>query len=112
MFNDARKKRHGPEPLPDARTHCVSTRLNDSELKQLDMQRGRLARGEYLRCGALDELPPTIPTINRDAWVSLSRAASNLNTIGKAINQSDDVSHDEIIQALKEFRAALIGAKI
>lgn len=112
MVNLERKKRHGPEPLPDPRIHCVSARLNNAELSQLDRQRGRLARGEYLRCGALDELPPTIPAVNQEAWVQLSRAAGNLNQLSRALNQNGDVNYDEIIQALKEFRASLVGAKL
>jgi hypothetical protein len=119
--NLERKKRRGPEPLDPRilRTHCISSRLNDLELIQLDRQRGRLGRGEYLRCAGLDVLPPMImiPPINQLAWVQLSRAAGNLNVICKALNlnQSGDgvsVSHDEIAQALKEFRASLIGAKL
>lgn len=115
--NLERKKRRGPEPLDPRilRTHCISSRLNDLELIQLDKQRGLLGRGEYLRCAGLDVLPPMIPPINQSAWVQLSRAAGNLNVIGKALNQSGDVTHQEItqaLQALKEFRAALIGAKL
>lgn len=112
MANEDRKKRHGPERVDDPRNHCVSTRLNLSELDQLDRQRGQMARGEYLRAAALDVLPPAIPAINQEAWVHLSRAAGNLNQLARALNQNSDVSHDEIIQALKEFRAALVGAKL
>lgn len=112
-INQDRSKRRGPEPLSDPRNHCVSTRLNDSELTQLDSQRGSMARGEYLRCAALDELPPTIPEINREAWAELSRAASNLNQIAKAYNI--DTRHSDwesVTKTLKEFRAALIGAQL
>jgi hypothetical protein len=114
VVNCARKKRHGPERVDDPRTHCVSSHLNLTELNQLDRQRSRLglARGEYLRCAGLDKLPPMIPELNQIAWVELSRAAGNLNQLAKALNQNNDVSHDEIIQELKEFRAALIGAKL
>ncbi|MCK9397923.1 MAG: hypothetical protein M0Q44_20325 [Methylobacter sp.] len=112
MVNLERKKRHGPESLPDPRIHCVSARLNNAELSQLDRQRGRLARGEYLRCAGLDVLPATIPEINQTAWVELSRAVGNLNQLARALNQSSDVSHEQITQTLKEFRAALVGAKL
>jgi hypothetical protein len=112
MVNEYRKKRHGPEPVGDPRNHCVSTRLNAAELIQLDRQRGQMARGEYLRVAALDVLPPMIPAINQEAWVQLSRAAGNLNQLSRALNKNNNVSHDEIIQALKEFRAALVGAKL
>jgi hypothetical protein len=114
-INESRAKRRGPEPLDDPRDHCVSSRLNDAELAQLDRQRGSLARGEYLRCAALDELPPTIPAINREAWVELSKAAGNLNQIAKRLNEERGISEsqfEKVVSELREFRSALIGAKL
>jgi hypothetical protein len=112
-INESRRKRTGPVPLIDPRTHCVSTRLNDAELRQLDNQRGDMARGEYLRCAALDQLPPSIPAINQAAWISLSRANSNLNQLAKQFNiDTNDKNWEAVVSTLKTFRASLIGAKL
>ncbi len=114
-INEARKKRHGPALLPagEKRNHCVSSWHNPAELAQLDSQRGKLARGEYLRCAALDKLPPTIPELNQVAWVELARVASNLNQLAKACNiDTVDKSWASIEKSLKELRSALIGAKL
>jgi hypothetical protein len=114
-INEARKKKHGPDPLPpeEKRTHCVSSWMNKAEVAQLDSQRGKLGKGEYLRCAALDKLPPTIPAINQQAWVELARVAANLNQLAKACNiDTSGKSWEEIMQTLKELRAALIGAKL
>jgi hypothetical protein len=115
-INKTREKRRGPIPLSDPRTHCVSVRLNDEELFQLDNNRGKMARGEYLRCAALDKLQPIFPEINKEAWAELSKAANNLNQISKRLN-GQGLSIPEnglaIIQnELAVFRSKLIGAKI
>ena len=118
---DHRKiSRRGPEPLPvdELRTRVVSVRLNAAELAALDDQRApaRMQRGEYLRCAALHRLPPTIPALNRDAWVSLARASGNLNAIARRMHEA---AHDldatappiaEISQVLADFRLTLIVA--
>ena len=113
---ESRRRRHGPAPLDPTvkRDHCVSVRLNGDELAWLDAARSavRMQRGEYLRAAAMDKLPPTIPELNREAWVSLSRAASNLNQLAKAVNQSgfSDSDFQPIQSALADFRKSLIGA--
>ena len=116
---DYRKiSRRGPEPLPvkDLRTHVVSVRLNVAELAALDEHRApvQMQRGEYLRCAALHRLPPTIPALNREAWISLARAAGNLNAVTRRLHEAAhgiDVtapSIDEISRMLADFRRTLI----
>lgn len=112
--DEMKRSRRGPESL-DATTrrdHCVSVRLNLDELSRLDEQRALVGmqRGEYLRAASLHQLPPTIPAINREAWVELSRAASNLNQLAKAHNEGDALNPEHLRQGLAGFRAALIGA--
>ncbi len=108
-MNVERKRRHGPLPGNDPRQHCVSVRLNKVELKKLDIQRGTLARGEYLRCAALDKLPPSIPAINQTAWVKLASAAGNLNQIAKHLNGVGDIDIENIREELAVFRLCLIS---
>ena len=95
----------------DKRTHTVSVRVNDEELARLDASRGGHQRGEWLRMSGLDRLPPNIPELNRQAWIELSRAASNLNQIAKAINSKNAPVVDAIRLQLLEFRDALVGVK-
>ena len=65
---------------------------------------------------ALDQLPPTVPSINRNAWLELSRLAANLNQAQAAMNRGDnsDYPHDifnDLRNAVTELRLDLIGAK-
>lgn len=111
-----RSARRGPVPLPaaDRREHCVSARLNDSELAQLDARRGRFQRGEWLRMAALDQLPPTVPAVNARAWGELAPLAANFNQAQAAIHRGDADGHDaallrDIHQAVNSLRRELVG---
>lgn len=117
MIDDSKRRRRGPAPLADAdrRTHTVSVRLSDAELAQLDTRRAlvRMQRGEYLRAAALHRLPPTIPAINREAWVHLARIGGNLNQIARHLN-AGAIHPDEIAAAqrlIADLRRLLLGVK-
>lgn len=92
------------------RNHCVSVRLDPEELAELDKFRGRIRRGTYLRLCFLGNPPPRIPSINREAWQALARASGNLNQIAAKCNTGDLPDIEEIREALKDFRMALITA--
>lgn len=111
MTDIVMKRRHGPERLsPDLkRAHCISVRMNVVELADLDSKRGRIPRGEWMRLASENKLPPIIPTINREAWIELSRAASNLNQMSRKLNSDEDVDVSELRQALADFRLKLLG---
>jgi hypothetical protein len=113
--DESKRRRRGPSPLDptEKRTHSISTRLNDIELALLDARRQpmRMQRGEYLRAAALHRLPPTIPEINREAWVDLARAAANLNQIAHRLNAGDAILSADIRVMLEAFRRDLIGVK-
>lgn len=68
------------------RIHCVSVRFNKEELEILNSNRGTKSKGEWLRLTSLDRLPPFIPSINLEAWKSLSDISQKLN---KLINHLD-----------------------
>lgn len=116
MVDETRRRRYGPEPLApmDKRNHTVSTRLNADELERLDSLRApvQMQRGEYLRAAALDRLPPMIPAINREAWVTLSRSAANLNQLSARLNVGGRIEAEEVREALADFRRCLLGAKL
>jgi len=127
MSTEPKRRRYGPAPLDAAvkRTHSVSSRFNTAELTRLDTQRAaiQMQRGEYLRTAALQNLPPTIPELNREAWIELSRTSSNLNQIARHLNQFQYGVLDEdlttrLSKELKEcahllmlLRNELIGVK-
>ncbi len=102
-----RAARRGPVPLSaaDKRVHCVSVRLNARELAHLDLQRSRFQRGEWLRMAALDQLPPTVPEANVQAWAELARLAANLNQAQASINRG--VSDGHQVELLEDLRAAV-----
>lgn len=111
-----RRSRRGPVSLPaDAlRQHCVSVRLNTSELTLLDENRGRWQRGEWMRMASLDKLPPTIPSVNLKAWASLAQVSSNLNQYQVAINCGKAKGYPpNVLEALRDdvqsLRRELIG---
>jgi hypothetical protein len=114
-INETRAKRSGRTALKDPRTHCVSVRLNDEELNILNNKRGNMKQGEWLRCAALDKLPPTVPELNIKKWVEIGKAANNINQIAYKLNKNaiiDDAKINAIRQLLSEFRAALLGKSI
>ena len=110
-----RSRRKGPEPLDpeEKRTHTVSVRLNKAELELLDSSRSglQMLRGEYLRAASFYKLPPSIPEINREAWIALARSSANLNQITQRINKNDLPGVTELRQTLEDFRRSLLVTK-
>lgn len=107
-----KRGRRGPPSLPasEKRTHTVSTRFNQDELHQLDILSASIGvrRGEYLRLACFDKLPPTIPELNKEVWLELSKAAGNLNQIAKKLHQESDFDVGEVEEMLSYFRHLLI----
>lgn len=56
----------------ELRIHCVSVRLNNSELTKLNTLRKHHSKGEWLRMASLQKLTPVIPAINAKAWIALT----------------------------------------
>lgn len=114
MSELVKKRRYGPAPIDpaDRREHCVSVRLNPAELAMLDTIRGSIQRGKMLRVMAFGNPPPVVPELNRQAWVELSRSASNLNQLAKRLNEGDQADVSEVRSMLADFRFALIGTRI
>jgi|APLak6261660231_1056022.scaffolds.fasta_scaffold07371_2 hypothetical protein len=111
------KRQRGKTALApaDKRTHCVSVRLNQAELELLNNKRGNMKQGEWLRCAAIDKLPPIVPEANIKKWVELANAANNINQIAKKLNNNPSIDNAQFIyikQLLNEFRDTLIGVSI
>lgn len=120
-IDDSKRKRSGGDrrarydalPPELLRRHCVSVRLNDDELAQLDDRRAlvNMQRGEYLRTVSFSQLPPTIPAINRTAYLELTRIGANLNQLAKRANSGDLPELDNLRGQLDALRLTLIGAE-
>lgn len=105
-----KKRGRGRKPVPDEdkRKHAVTCRLTDAELVHVDLLRGNMTAGEWIRTAALGRPPRIVPELNRSAWLELSRAASNLNQLARQGHFTDV----DVTEQLKAFRAALIGAAL
>lgn len=75
-----------PPLAENLRIHCVSVRLNNSELYILDQQRKQHAKGEWLRMCLLKTQPSVVPEINRVAWKMFGEINHRLNEIVNHLN--------------------------
>lgn len=124
------KRRRGPAPRPAAelRRHRVSVYLTDAELSALvvrvfpgqpvdgEDQGVRQQIGRYMRDAAFDRLPPQIPAINREAWVSLAGVAGNLNRYQAALEVGNAHGYpSELVAELRDqvqaLRRQLLGVE-
>ncbi|EML6584826.1 hypothetical protein RFH86_004446 [Klebsiella aerogenes] len=100
------------------RSHCVSVRLNDEELTLLNERRGRHRKGEWLRMAFLHNLPFVIPSINLEAWKSLSEISQKLNKLVAHLDnksQGSSLTHTELFavkRQISELRMKLITADL
>lgn len=112
-----RVARYTPLPASELRTRSVNARLNDAEWQQLEERRAlvKMQRGEYLRAAALAQLPqaiPTIPAINRDAYLELTRIGTNLNQIAKRLNAGELLDLDDLRGQLDALRLTLTTVSV
>ncbi|EEU9328734.1 TPA: hypothetical protein ACG36P_003292 [Escherichia coli] len=116
--NDFKPINNHIPPAQSLRIHCVSVRFNKEELDILNKNRGDKSKGEWLRLTSLDRLPPVIPSINLEAWKSLSDIAQKLN---KLINHLDakssnsELTKTEIFavkKQIKELRLCLTASEL
>jgi hypothetical protein len=63
------------------RKHSVTVRLNEVELSKVNQFRGQLSRSCWLRSSAFQQLPPSIPEINKEAWQELTGSLQKLNDL-------------------------------
>ena len=95
----------------EVRDYKLRVMLNADELSFLDTVRGRRSRAETMRFLLQNSTPPaSIPQLNADAWVELSRASANLNQLARHLNSGGAADAEAIRRELEEFRSALIGA--
>ena len=92
------------------RTHCVSVRMSDQELQDLDRRRGRVRRGTFLRNVFLGKREPRqIPEVNRERYSETARWAANLNQLARSVNAGGEIDVAELQRILSAFRLSLLG---
>lgn len=110
------KKKRGGQTLPadEKRTHCVSVRLNQVELAELDQAREKteMQRGTYLRSVSRGVVPKIIPEINKQAWRELARMAGNLNQLQAAINSGQLVGGQVATDMITELYLEVQGLRM
>lgn len=100
------------------RTHCVSVRFNKQELEILNSNRGNKSKGEWLRLTSLDRLPPVIPSINLEAWKSLSDISQKLNRLINHLDtksSNSELTKTEIFavkKQIKQLRSCLTASEL
>ncbi|ELY4040154.1 hypothetical protein SMY51_004452 [Cronobacter sakazakii] len=96
----------------------MSVRFNEEELKIVNSKRGEVNKGKWLRLLALDKNTQVIPTINLNAWKSLTIIVQNLNRIATHIDsksKDSQLTHTELFavkRQLQELRQHLLNADI
>ncbi|MGK3142629.1 hypothetical protein [Pantoea sp. C2G6] len=85
------------------RKYSVTVRLNEVELSKVNQFRGQLSRSCWLRSSALQELPPSVPELNQEAWHQLTASLQKLNDLTSFLNRrgsdAQPLSHE--VNALK-----------
>ncbi|PAW34908.1 hypothetical protein CIL06_03950 [Pantoea vagans] len=90
-------------PSNRIRKHTVTVRLNDLELKQVNDLRNQASKSCWLRSSALQQLPPSVPEVNKNAWQDLTHSLQKLNDLGSFLlrrgEEAKPLSHE--VNALK-----------
>lgn len=90
-------------PANRLRKHTITVRLNDIELKHVNDSRNQLSKSCWLRSSALQQLPPSVPELNQDAWQQLTSSLQKLNDLTTYLNRrgsdAQPLSHE--LNALK-----------
>lgn len=92
------------------RTTPVKVSFNDSEIKYLDELSTSVGmrRGQYCRAASLNRLPPTIPELNKVAWLELSNFSADIKQTICELNINDCVEMNALLSDLSHFRQLLI----
>ena len=93
------------------RTNRITVFVNDAELDVIDRAKGQSKRGSYLRgCFTQHTQPEREVSLNREAWLVLSRCAGTLETLAKMsiVGRADA---ETVKREIADFRLSLIVAK-
>lgn len=98
--NNTESKKLPPNRI---RRHTVTVRLNDIELAKVNDLRNQPSKSCWLRSSALQELPPSVPEVNKNAWQELTRSLQKLNELTSFLNRrgTDAQPLSQEVNALK-----------
>lgn len=109
---------YNPPLIENLRIHCVSVRLNNSELVKLDQERKQYAKGEWLRMCFMKNQPAVVPEINRSAWQKFGEINQKLNELLNHLNSKQACSpltKTEIFvvkRQISDLRSRLLSTEI
>jgi len=103
------------------RVHSIGFKLTKDEFEKLKgLARARhITLGEFSRTKALSGKlpPPPVNPLNKEAWIALSKTASNLNQLTRQLNSRDQVKYteltdtiDQLSKEVKHLRLNLMGS--
>lgn len=75
-----------PPLSENLRIHCISVRLNNSELNQLDHEHKSHAKCEWLRMCFIKHQPDAVSEVNRVEWTMFGELNQSLNEIMNHLN--------------------------
>lgn len=97
--------------VKEVRTVRVKVSLTAIEAAALDARRGRFGRAAWLRMSSAKSIPPVVPELNREAWLTLSRVSGSLATLAGDMRGGQYIESSQIREHLSSFRAALLTAE-
>ena len=112
------KGKGGRPKSKNPRTTFIQVRLTPEEKDRLHDIAGPKGAAELMRSLALGKspkIPRPVPELNREAWVELSRLASNLNQLAYHANSTGELKpdlHDALLDTRSQLalvRALLMG---
>ncbi|WP_157888372.1 plasmid mobilization protein [Neptunicoccus sediminis] len=113
------KGKGGRPRVKNKRDHQITVRLTGSEHRKLQQATSGRSIAALVRdrlLGLSKETGPQVPLVNRQAWIDLSRTASNLNQMCYRLNTGGRPEVDRILpllsllqRNLEQVRAGLIG---
>ena len=93
------------------RTNRITVFVNDAELDVIDRAKGQSKRGSYLReCFTQHTQPEREVSLNKEAWLVLSKCAGTLETLAKmsVLGRADA---ETVKREIADFRLSLIVAR-
>ncbi|WP_069299362.1 plasmid mobilization protein [Neptunicoccus sediminis] len=113
------KGKGGRPRVRNKRDHQITVRLTEREYRKLQKAASGCSVAALVRdrlLGLRKETSPQVPLMNRQAWIDLSRTASNLNQMSYHLNTGGRPEVDRILpllsllqRDLEQVRARLIG---
>lgn len=103
--------RKSPKNDEELRTIAVCTRLDSAEAAKLDVLRGSLQRGVYLRMLLNGTVPPKMPAINIQAYNVLRDISHQLDNVSNS-RAFDAIEILDVKSLISKLRLELLNIKL